>query len=280
MRGFKITLGGFTLSAAIAALFFLHAPLAAAHARWDLNGVVKPRTNSTGLKTDPCGGAVRTTTPKTFAPGQTLEVTFEETVNHLSHFRIAFSAAGDAGFNNKVLLDNIPDNLGAETPLPHLFRATITLPTQTCNACTLQLIQMMTDNPDFPSNYYSCSDIKLVTGNGTTPTPTPTPTPSPPAPTDPKEIAQNLLDDFAVADADKNSALSLAEAQMILPGLKLDQFSTLDGNHNGTLTTAELKAIITLSVDSKTEPKTAAASMEWIILLMFLPFALWRLREK
>jgi len=292
MRGLKTTMGDVTLSAAaVAALLFLHAPLVEAHARWDLNGVVKPRTNSTGLKTDPCGGAVRTTTPATFAAGQTLEVTFEETVNHPGHFRIAFSPAGDVGFNTSVLLDNIPDTMGLETPLPHLFRTTITLPTKPCDACTLQLIQVMTDSN---SNYYSCSDIKLVTGSVITPTPTPIPTP---APTDPKLIAQNLLDDFAVADADKSGTLTLAEAQMILPGLALDIFTGLDSNHDGTLSKDELNAVINPPAttptptptptnntssgtsDTKPQPSAAAASMEWTALLAMLPFALRRRRK-
>jgi hypothetical protein len=289
MQGLKITTGGFTLSALVAALCFLHSPLAAAHARWDLNGVVKPRTNDTGLKSDPCGGAARTTTPATFAPGQMLEVTFEETVNHTSHFRIAFSPMGDSGFDNNVLLDNIPDNMGADVTTQHLFHAFITLPMQACDACTLQLIQVMTDNPATPSNYYSCSDIKLVSGGGTTPTPTPTPiptttptpapTPSPtplPALTDLKQIAQNLLDDFTAADTDKNNALTLAEAQTVLPGLAQEIFSTLDSNHNGALSKEELNTVV--NPPATTQPK-AAASIEWITLLGFLPFALWRVRK-
>ncbi len=279
MYGFRTALGEFTFGAALAALIFSHAPPAAAHARWDLNGVVKPRNTSTGLKTDPCGGATRTTTPVTFIPGQTLEVSFEETINHASHFRIAFSPQGDLNFNNNVLLDNIPDNLGSETPLPHLYRAVITLPTQACDACTLQLIQVMTDNPAAPSNYYSCSDIKLATGGGTTPTPTPTPTSTPlptppPALTDLKQIAQNLLEDFAVADTDKSNALTLDEAQSILPGLTSTAFSKLDANTNGTVSQAELNTVI-----NPPKPATnasAAASMEWIALLGLLPFALRR----
>ena len=278
MYGVKTALGGFTLSAALAALIFLYAPLAAAHARWDLNGVVKPRNTSTGLKTDPCGAA-RTTTPATFAPGQTLEVSFEETINHASHFRIAFSPLGDLNFNNHVLLDNIPDNLGSETPLPHLFRAVITLPAQTCDACTLQLIQVMTDNPAAPSNYYSCADIKLATG-GTTPTPTPTSTPlptptPPPVLTDLKQIAQNLLDDFAVADADKSNTLTLDEAQSILPGLASATFNKLGANDNGTVSKAELNAVINPPALTNT---SSAASLEWTALLGLLTFALQRRR--
>lgn len=274
MRGPGKTLGGMTLGAAIAALLFLHPMPATAHARWDLNGIVKPRTTATGLKADPCGVAARSTAPATFAPGQTIEVTFEETINHPGHYRIAFSPANDQGFNTNVLLNNIPDNMGAETPMPHLFHAVITLPMQACDACTLQLIQVMSDTN---SNYYSCSDIKLVagnSGNGSSGGGTATP----PVPTDPKEIAQNLLEDFSAADADQNNVLTLTEAQTILPGLKLDLFSALDANHNGTLTTTELNAIIPSSALTPA-PKakaTAAAGVEWVTLLALLPFALLR----
>jgi len=35
-----------------------------AHARWSLTGLVKPRSNATGLKEPaPCGGVARTLTP-------------------------------------------------------------------------------------------------------------------------------------------------------------------------------------------------------------------------
>lgn len=275
MQGFKITLGNFTLNAAIAALFLSHTPVAAAHARWDPAGIVKPRNADANLKGDPCGAVPRTTTPATFAPGQTIEVTFQETVNHPGHFRIAFSPANDQGFNSNILLDNIPDTMGPETPTPHLYRSVITLPMQPCDACSLQLIQVMTDSN---TNYYSCSDIKLATGSSPTPTPAPSPTPTPlPASTDIKEIAQNLLDDFLLADTDKSSTLTLDEAQLILPGLKLAQFSTLDKNSNGTLTTAELKATITPPVN--TETKASAASVDWTTLLMLVPFALRRIKK-
>jgi hypothetical protein len=292
MQGLKITSGSFTLSALVAALCFLHSPLAAAHARWDINGIVKPRDTSpqANLKTAPCGtniGSpigtngdtyVRTSTPVTFTPGQTIEVTFEETVEHKSYFRIAFSAADDAGFDANILANDIQDNMATG-----LFHAFITLPMQACDACTLQLIQVMTDSN---TNYYSCSDIKLVSGGGTTPTPTPTPTPTTtpaptptplPALTDPKQIAQTLLEDFAVADTDKNNSIELAEAQALLPGLAQDIFSNMDSNHNGSLSKEELEAAI--NPPATAQPKAKAASMEWITLLTLLPFALRRLRK-
>lgn len=130
------------------------------HARFKLDGMLKPRTTDTGLKTAPCGGAARTTAPVTLAPGQKMTVEWEETIDHPGFFRISFSPADDLGFEANVLLDNIADTQN-DGLVPHFYRADVTLPNQTCTACTLQLIQVMTENPLAPTNYYSCSDIQL-----------------------------------------------------------------------------------------------------------------------
>lgn len=136
-----------------------------AHARWKLDGPTPPRNASNGLKTAPCGNVTRTNMPATFSPGETIEVEWEETINHPGYFRILFSPQGDQGFDNNVLLDNIP-----EVPAIKFYKANITLPNITCDACTLQLIQVMTDRPNDPF-YYSCADIRLEAApvNDTTP---------------------------------------------------------------------------------------------------------------
>ena len=138
---------------------------ASAHARWSLNGLVKPRTTATGLKEPaPCGGVARTATPVVLKSGDTVVVDFEETINHPGYFRIAFSPAGDQGFDQNILVDNI-----TEVPATRIYPQTITLPDIECDDCTLQLIQVMEDrNP--PTNYYSCADIQL-TATGTLPPP-------------------------------------------------------------------------------------------------------------
>lgn len=140
-----------------------HAPPASAHARFKLDGMFKPRTNDTGLKTAPCGGAARTATPVILAPGQTVTVEWEETVDHPGFFRLSFAPADDIGFESNILVDNIPDTQN-DGVLPHFYSASVTLPNQACTACTLQLIQVMTENPAAPTNYYSCSDIQLSAG--------------------------------------------------------------------------------------------------------------------
>lgn len=131
-----------------------------AHARWKLDGIVKPRTDSTGLKTAPCGDAPRTATPAVFTPGATITVEWEETINHPGYFRIAFSPAGDQNFDSYILADNIIDTQD-DANTPHFYSRQITLPDQACTDCTLQLIQYMTENPAVPTLYYSCADIRL-----------------------------------------------------------------------------------------------------------------------
>ncbi len=146
------------------------------HARFSLTGTTPPRNNSTGLKTGPCGGLPRTASPVVLQAGATLQLQWEEVVDHPGRFEFYFSAANDEQFQ---LLKTVADtqNSGA---LPHTYTATITVPTTNCTACTLQMIQVMTENPASPRNYYSCADIQI---QGGAPAPTPTPTPVGPTPT-------------------------------------------------------------------------------------------------
>lgn len=140
-----------------------------AHVRWSLDSITPPRTNSTGLKENPCGGAARTSTPAIFSGGQTINVTFEETVNHLGYYRIAFSPANDLNFDDNVLIEYIPDATSTGS-----YTREITLPVDVCTDCTLQVIQVMTTAPNpAPSQfYYSCADIEITdVGDTTAPMP-------------------------------------------------------------------------------------------------------------
>lgn len=149
-------------------VFFLNQNINA-HARWTLNGTLTPRSTNAGIKTGPCGGFQRIATPKVFQAGSSINVEWEETINHPGRFEIYFSPADDANF---VLLKTIID-----TKNGGLSSTSITLPNTACTACTLQLIQVMTENPDSPSLYYSCADIQLTEPSSNT-TPTTTPNPS------------------------------------------------------------------------------------------------------
>jgi hypothetical protein len=154
-----------------------------AHARLKTTGTLVPRTTNPGIKVAPCGGFQKLNNPAVFAPGATIQVDWEETINHPGRYEFYFSEANDQNFGQP--LKTVQDT--QDTPVVnnnfHQYSTTVTLPNVTCNGCTLQMIQVMTDtNP--ASYYYSCADIRLQNGPPPpNPVPTPTPTPSPsPAP--------------------------------------------------------------------------------------------------
>ena len=128
-------------------------------------------------KVGPCGVPGRSEMINVFRPGETIEVRLRETINHPSHYRIAFNPDGDwfpdpetvddiDPEKEHILIDGIED---AEDPEQTVE---VTLPSIECENCTLQLIQVMYDkggngfggrteaggNDDM---YYSCADIAL-----------------------------------------------------------------------------------------------------------------------
>lgn len=174
-----------------------------AHARLKPGGTLAPRDTNSGIKTGPCGATPITTDPAKrtlLTPGQTLTISWEETVNHTSYFRIAYSLDGRTGFDQHVLLDKIVDNqsgaINFSNPATyHQFSATVQVPNIECEQCTIQLIQVMLDNPASPSNYYSCADVRITSKPANPPNPAPQPAnppnpgpqpqPSPPEPAAP-----------------------------------------------------------------------------------------------
>jgi len=129
------------------------------------------------LKSGPCGapGGGRSANINYFEPGQTIDVEWDEYIDHPSHYRIAFDQDGDDDFvdpatmqelysNDSVLLDGIED----EAPSDPLYRASVTLPEVECDSCTLQLIQVMYDKPPYEVGgndiYYQCADLVLREG--------------------------------------------------------------------------------------------------------------------
>lgn len=152
----------------------------------------KSRTDLTtgDQKQQHCGvpGYVRANNPtriSTFAPGSTITVTWDETIQHPGYFRIALqpngevfpippAGAGAGGFPTEdrtgmtdaptgtlILADAIPDG---RVSMP------ITLPTTECANCTLQFIQVMTDNVPYTIDvnsddiYFNCADIVIQAG--------------------------------------------------------------------------------------------------------------------
>jgi hypothetical protein len=157
------------------ALFIAFATLSPAYARAHLGlDVPTSRYGPDTLKTGPCGvgGGERTTNVTYYEPGETIEVRWDEYVDHPGHYRIAFDDDGVDDFvdpatmmelysNDTVLLDGIIDKGQGERD----YVAAVTLPELTCDNCTLQVIQVMYDKPPYatPGNdiYYQCADLVL-----------------------------------------------------------------------------------------------------------------------
>ncbi len=157
-----------------------HVALVEPPARYDSNVYIKDYP--CGHPDNPDGAVTRT-----YEEGSTITVTWDEYIGHPGHFRIALSAEGDAALVDptdyddfyvaaNVLLDDIPDPDGVSD-----HSVEITLPAGvTCEKCTLQLLQIMTDKmPWGPAGgnelYYQCADITITpagavgdTGAGTT----------------------------------------------------------------------------------------------------------------
>jgi hypothetical protein len=125
-----------------------------------------PPPRTADQKSGPCGatGSKRSKTVTTFAPGATIAVEWDETIDHPGHFRIAFDDDGDDVFVNPnnpsdnfafTLKEPIADKVGGH------YTQTVTLPNKPCTNCTLQLMQIMTTAVPYNSFYYQCADIVL-----------------------------------------------------------------------------------------------------------------------
>jgi len=189
------------------------APVASAHISLEGGGTHVSRfgDGQNDLKDAPCGRAgvvnQRGTNIYTYTPGQTITVTFLETIPHPGYFRFAFDNDGDDDFVDPVSILPIDPNRGCPyTPAeagndkctasdfynndtvlpgmdnldPHLtstFRKAwtyqVTLPNVECERCTLQVIQVMEDPlghgpfDGVADIYHQCIDIVLTNGGGT-----------------------------------------------------------------------------------------------------------------
>lgn len=140
----------------------------------------------------PCGGTPNPAfTPTIYYVGDTVTIEWDETIDHVSTYRVAISTNGDgnaADFDAWVISPHgtVPDDAGGG-----LFSFNWTVPdTQNCQPCVMQLIQDMDNDPGTLADpYYNCADIQILQA-GQTPAPTPTPpTPTPtPNSGDPIEI--------------------------------------------------------------------------------------------
>lgn len=135
-----------------------------------------PTARISDQKTGPCGaaGSTRGQNVTTFEAGETITITWRETINHPGHYRISFDADGQDDFgdpaafddfdsNPAVMLDNIGDANGGT------YSEQLTLPTEPCDSCTIQVVQVMTDKAPYGDGndlYYQCADIRIVAAPG------------------------------------------------------------------------------------------------------------------
>ena len=135
--------------------------------------LINPVPREAAQKSGPCGraGSLRSNNISVFEPGETITVSWNETIGHPAHYRISLDENGDDDFaepahyedyytNDTVILDNIPDNAGTGP-----YSVEITLPNIECENCTLQLVQVMKDKPPYEIGtndlYYQCADIVI-----------------------------------------------------------------------------------------------------------------------
>lgn len=151
-----------------------------------------PRNNDDGIKSGPCGDVAPTGTPTELSAGETFVVDWLETIDHPGYYRVAFSLAGDQGFEDNVLADNVTD-IACGAP-PCSYTAQITVPDQPCENCSLQLIQYMGNAPPY-SLYYSCADITIVAAPGDPGDPGDEPPPDEPNPDEPGDPSDPRSDE-------------------------------------------------------------------------------------
>lgn len=139
------------------------------HARWTNP---TPRSPSAGIKTSPpCGNlGTRRANVTTFNAGGTVQLNWEETIDHRGRWEILFSPMNDQNFTHLPLAGGgMTDNINDPNDNPGARSAMVVLPSTPCNDCTLQLIQQMYQGTDLPDGgnttiipYFSCADIALI----------------------------------------------------------------------------------------------------------------------
>jgi uncharacterized protein (TIGR03382 family) len=197
---------------ALALIVMLSSSTAEAHFRllYPPQWIQESDTLGDPQKAGPCG--TDSTTPgtptndvTTFAPGQKITLHFIETISHDGWYRISLSYANrtdltdppyetnppnciakpglnclsvDAGIESPVvppvLADGVLKHSASMTVTPKDWTYDLTLPTQPCAKCTLQVEEIMLNHgvnqADGPFTYHHCADIAIVAGGdgGTT----------------------------------------------------------------------------------------------------------------
>jgi hypothetical protein len=161
---------------AAATATFLFALPARAHIQMQ-SPTARYKQDNNGLKDAPCGSGVATNAITPLVPGQSLTVTWKESISHAGHFRIAL-AAKESDFTEPTsldipsslpdwdLADGIQDKTGTQT-----YNQVVKIPDKECPACVLQLLQIMSTGTDgtntgpFSGVYHACADVSILASN-------------------------------------------------------------------------------------------------------------------
>jgi MYXO-CTERM domain-containing protein len=134
-------------------------------------------TNGTGdpqKGAGPCANGTATGVRTQLKAGQEIMVQWTETISHPGHFRIAFDVDGTDDFKDPTSGTDIVEPAAGPILADGLFKMghmggrklmySVKLPNVVCKTCTLQVLQIMTDNEDVI--YRHCADIELTMDSG------------------------------------------------------------------------------------------------------------------
>ena len=111
----------------------------------------------------PCPGDYTVTT---LQAGTALKVEWKETINHDGAFRIAFSSKAPEATTKADMDANVMTEITDENPTSGAtLSATIVVPNEPCELCTIQLRQFMMGAAQ--PYYYTCAAVKIVADPGT-----------------------------------------------------------------------------------------------------------------
>jgi len=185
------------ISALLLIMLGMYPASASAHFSVDMSDTHVSRYGPGEIKNAPCGrpDGTRSDNVYTYSPGETINVSWIEYVGHPGYYRIAFDNDGDDGFVNPASI--IPagrtcsagepncgkddfynndtvliDDFGRHDDSPHgkRYSVDVKLPDVECDNCTLQIIQLMTEQGKAPYDpsaqdaddlYYQCIDLRL-----------------------------------------------------------------------------------------------------------------------
>lgn len=150
-----------------------------------------PMRAGNGQKTNPCGGAAKGAATA-FTGGEKVKFTFTETIDHEGEFFVSFDPTGDdfdgdgdgtgdypghpklltaKNGTGSLVLGSLVDTKNGPDGAMHELE--VTLPNVSCDNCTLQLIQMMSNDSKIPTDgdptnhiYFRCVDVKLTAVQG------------------------------------------------------------------------------------------------------------------